>query len=258
MSRFGIVPTDVIRHPALTAQDKLVLVMLTTYADRLGWCWPSVATLATDCQLSERSVRYALKHLRELGVLVVKPNVGPDGEQTSNLYWVRGYDPETLQLEQGAPAQFAGEGLHEVHPNSTSKNSTSEHATTTTTTTTRRVDVENSGLTFAEPAAQQVYERLRRAHPNPAALDATLGAVRDGMTTGQPVALEAIGRALLELAGNGEGFNVSRLRGYIRGLERVPAAPTSAGGYKRRGGPVDEAAMVAKVDAILAERGVTL
>lgn len=112
-------------------------------------------------------------------------------------------------------------------------------------------------LQFDTPAAQNAYLAYRRAHRHPASFDALLGALRDGMTTGSPVALEAIGRALLELQGNGEGFNVARLRGYLRGLDRA-SSPPPASGYKRRGAAVDEAAMVAKVDAILAERGVTL
>lgn len=252
MSRFAIVPTEVLRHSALTAQDKLVLTMLSSYADTDGYCWPSVGALATDCALSDRAVRYALSHLHELGVIEIERRERENGSQTSNAYWVRGYDRGTLHMVQGGAAYSAGGPLHMVQAqNSTSKNRTNEQATTTTTSAREPL------LQFDTPAIQDAYQAYRNAHRHPAAFDATLGALRDGMTTGAPVSLDAIGRALLELRGNGEAFNVARLRGYLRGLDRA-SAPPSATGYKRRGGPVDEAAMVAKVDAILAERGVTL
>ena len=251
MSRFAIVPTEVLRHPALTPQDKLVLTVLSSYADTEGYCWPSVATLSADSGLSERSVQYALRHLQEVMVVEVQRYQREDGGQGSNSYWVRGFDRGTVQLVHQGGAQLAAPPPQEVHPNSTSKNRTS--TTTTTTTTTAREAV----LRFDTPDAQEAYLAYRRAHRHPAAFDATLRALHEGMTTGQAMPLEAIGRALTELQANGEGFNVSRLRGYLRGLDRAPAT-TTAGGYRRRGGPVDEAAMVAKVDAILAERGVTL
>jgi hypothetical protein len=251
MSRFAIVPTEVLRHPALTPQDKLVLTVLSSYADTDGYCWPSVATLSADSGLSERSVQYALRHLQEVMVVEVKRYQREDGGQGSNSYWVRGFDRGTVQLVHQGGAQLAGAPPQEVHPNSTSKNRTS--LTTTTTTTARE-----AALRFDTPDAQDAYEAYRRAHRHPGAFDSTLRALQEGMTSGQAMPLEAIGRALLELQANGEAFNVSRLRGYLRGLDRAPAAPTTAGGYKRRGGPVDEAAMTAKVDAILAERGVTL
>lgn len=252
MSRFAIVPTEVLRHPALTAQDKLVLAVLTSYADTEGYCWPSVGALATDCGLSERTVRYAIGHLHELGVIEVERRQRENGSQTSNAYWVCGYDRGTLHLVQGGAASGAGEGLHTVQAqNSTSKNRTIEQATTTTKTAREAV------LQFDTPAAQDAYLAYRRAHRHPAAFDATLTAMRDGMTTGQTVSMEAIGRALLELQGNGEQFNIARLRGYVRGLDREPLPPRVVPG-KRGGAVADKDAAVAQMEAILAQRGVKL
>jgi DNA-binding transcriptional regulator PaaX len=48
--------------------DKLVLVKLADYArDDGGNVYPSVATVARECWLSERSVRYALGRLLKAG-----------------------------------------------------------------------------------------------------------------------------------------------------------------------------------------------
>lgn len=211
MSRFAIIPTAWLRDPSLTSHDKLVLTILASYADANGYCWPSVATLAADAAVSERQVQYSLKALREAGALQVVPRTKPDGSGTSNGYWLLGYDKEGgVHMVHRGGAQGAPGGVHMVHPNNTSSNKTSEHATTTTTT---------SAFAFERPEHQAVYESLRRGARLPAAFDASLRTCLEPMTGGPAYTLEQVGTALLELAGNGEPFNVARLRGYLRRAE---------------------------------------
>jgi DNA-binding MarR family transcriptional regulator len=48
---------------------KVTLLAVANYADEEGKCWPSQERLALDTDLSERSVRDALKRLQEMGYL---------------------------------------------------------------------------------------------------------------------------------------------------------------------------------------------
>lgn len=209
MSRFAIVPTYWLETESLTPADRMVLVALSSFADEGGYCWPSVASLARRSGSSERTVQYSLKRLAELGAIRIEERTREEGGQTSNAYWLLGFDkePGVQPLHRGGAAIAPG-GVQPLHPNSTSKNRVTEHATTTT-----------AALTFADADQQQVYEQYRRAHHNPTAFDATLRGLTLAMG-GSPVTLEQVGAALLELAANNEPFNLSRLRGYLRGLTR--------------------------------------
>lgn len=56
---------------------KLVLITLAQYADwQTGICWPSAATLAADCECSERSIRYKLAYLEEQGIIGIEERPG--------------------------------------------------------------------------------------------------------------------------------------------------------------------------------------
>lgn len=80
-------------------------------------------------------------------------------------------------------------------------------------------------LRFENADQQAAYLGMRRASRNPAAFDATLRAILTGQTTGKPVDEAALGMALLELTANGEGFNASRVRGYLRKHEAAQQMP---------------------------------
>lgn len=216
MSRFAIVPTAWLRDPALTSSEKLVLAVLASYADEQGYCWPAIRTVARDSGLSERQVQYSLKRLKEIGALEIARRTDAEGASTSNGFWMLGYDRKVAggvqEVHQGG-AEAAPGGVHMVHPNSTSMNSTKGTATTTT-----------AAFAFNDPDQQRVYEAYRRGSRLPEAFDASLRTLLTPMTGGQPCTLEQLGAALLELAGNGEAFNLARLRGYVRKAEQGPAA----------------------------------
>jgi hypothetical protein len=235
VSRFAVIPTIWVRHQELTPTDKAVLLALATYADTDRYAYPSLSRLADDLALSVRTVRYSLRQLEEVGALRVERRTADNGDQLSNGYWVTGYDMmgEGRQwVAGGAAMDCRGPGTG-LPPNSTNQQ---DQLTDTTTTTTRAT------LVFEHESHQLAYEQLRRASRNPAAVDASLRAEIDGMTTGKPVPIAVIGQMLLDLAANGEPFNVARLRGYLRKQQSVSVRAEEAAmphAYGKRLAPTD-------------------
>jgi len=70
----------VLHHSAASGSDKLVLLGIANH-DGDGGAWPSVGTLARYANLSERSIRYSLKRLVEMGELEIDLQAGGN-EQT--------------------------------------------------------------------------------------------------------------------------------------------------------------------------------
>lgn len=68
------------------AGTKLVLVKLADMSNDDGICWPSQSTLALHCGLNERSIRYKLQLLGELGLIRVERRVDEKGVRQSNVY----------------------------------------------------------------------------------------------------------------------------------------------------------------------------
>lgn len=65
---------------------KVVLLVLANYADDCGRCWPSQVRIAYESEVSERSVRRALKKLESLGLLSRLPRRNPAGEVVTTAY----------------------------------------------------------------------------------------------------------------------------------------------------------------------------
>jgi uncharacterized phage protein (TIGR02220 family) len=64
---------------------KLVLLLLADRANDKGVCWPSMQTIAEDCELSDRAVRNNIRQLEEIGLLTTERR--KDGDtQLSNMY----------------------------------------------------------------------------------------------------------------------------------------------------------------------------
>ncbi len=62
-----------------------ILIHLADRADKTGFCWPSYATIAEDCNCSRRSVMRHIKTLVENGLITSEDRVFR-GHQTSNGY----------------------------------------------------------------------------------------------------------------------------------------------------------------------------
>lgn len=117
---------------------KLVLIALADRANDDGTCYPSLDTLAQDCETSISTVQRKLKFLEKLG-LIQKINRTKDGMKTSNLYRLpnapQGYNvankdrsQRPIDRSQGPNDRSQGpEGMVTVTnktPNETPKNNT--------------------------------------------------------------------------------------------------------------------------------------
>lgn len=64
---------------------KAVLLLLADHADDKGRAWPSQSTVATILEMSERTVRGAIKDLTEAGILVRKARWRDDGTRGTDI-----------------------------------------------------------------------------------------------------------------------------------------------------------------------------
>ncbi len=61
--RFGIVSRSIITDPELSIQAKCLYSALACYANKERLCFPSIATLANDLNVSPRTIK---RHVKEL------------------------------------------------------------------------------------------------------------------------------------------------------------------------------------------------
>lgn len=87
---------EAVRALTLSSTDKLVLLVLASYADiDHGRCWPSIATLCQGTGLAKRAVNNSLKRLKEAGHVEVIHR-----HRHSNIFTVHHVHP----------------GVHHMHP----------------------------------------------------------------------------------------------------------------------------------------------
>lgn len=78
----------VIDHSQHKLGNLVVLLMVANHARSDGTgAWPSLSTLARECRMSERGVRYCLRILEKSGELLTNRGAGPHG---CNLYSLPG------------------------------------------------------------------------------------------------------------------------------------------------------------------------
>jgi GntR family transcriptional regulator len=84
------------------------LVCLLGYADKDGYCYPSVRTIARDLSRTRSTIRHHLNALVELGVITRDPMPRKDGSRGSNRYCVarlRCVSPDLRTPDSPAPAE---------------------------------------------------------------------------------------------------------------------------------------------------------
>lgn len=134
----------VLEHEHTTeGTERLVLIALANRAGEADECWPAMATVAREANVSERTAQRAIAKLCELGLLVKHPNGAPDvghrkrdPRYRPNLYvLVRGVTPVTPQADLGVTRGAArgdtgrAQGVTSVSPESSIEPS-SEPSTT--------------------------------------------------------------------------------------------------------------------------------
>lgn len=93
---------------------KLVLIKLADNASDTGECWPAVATIAYECEISSRSVQTHIRQLVKDGFVRVEERRDANGVNRSNIYHLtfnhEGENPAPYQKQ--TPAQGEGAAPH--------------------------------------------------------------------------------------------------------------------------------------------------
>jgi hypothetical protein len=83
-SRFGIVYAEHIDADISDAAFRLY-ARLSSYADRDGYCWPSVTRLAEQSGVQPRQIRKLLSELAQAGLIIREEQYRKDGSQCSSV-----------------------------------------------------------------------------------------------------------------------------------------------------------------------------
>lgn len=136
-SGWSVLPNWVIRDDILHGNEKWVYIALLNRANSEGTCYPSVARIAKDVNISRQTVRSVLKRLEDLGMIQIieRFKEGSSSERDSNLYyipvWLKGQhinlgrqiQNQGRQIEnQGVGKSRTGGGQNAVHEEDTFKN----------------------------------------------------------------------------------------------------------------------------------------
>lgn len=226
MARLCILPARVLHDEAMTYKQLRALMAVGYFANRSnGGVWASNQTMAETAGLDERDLRRCLADLEARGYIRRTRRFSDDGGSHTSLVDLV---LDEVGVQSGAPREGritpGGEGRKapgEVGRSAPPKDTEERQQTASTSPTTT-----GTAVTFQNPDIQQAYLAHRRASRHPSAFDAALRAILTGMTTGKPVAEEVLGLALMDMAANGEAFNASRIRGYIRKHEAAQLAPS--------------------------------
>lgn len=91
---FSHLDIQVMQHKDLSFYAKGIYALLTTYMDIRTRSWSvKVKTLAETARLSERQVRYALKELKDMGIITSEA-VYKDGHQKASVYTLIGHNAQ--------------------------------------------------------------------------------------------------------------------------------------------------------------------
>jgi DNA-binding transcriptional ArsR family regulator len=88
---------------------RFVAYMLANYADEEGSCYPTIAMLAADTDLADRTVRSAIKRLTDLGLVAVVRQRNGDGTLGRNRYRLA-LDETGPKADAPAAKSAGGEG----------------------------------------------------------------------------------------------------------------------------------------------------
>jgi Helix-turn-helix domain len=101
-ARFAIVPTIALEDERISHACLRILCVLCTFADKRGWCWPSLTTLAEKSRIARNDVTLHLKKLEAFGY-IQRYRRGQNGRQLSNGYLVRFDFPPDSEFSQVGP-----------------------------------------------------------------------------------------------------------------------------------------------------------
>ena len=91
---------EAIYAACLTKRATLVIFYLINRANQELTCFPSVGTIARECNMSTRTVQRALNDLEEAGFLERESRFHERGGQKSNLFSIRSKMISTVEIEE--------------------------------------------------------------------------------------------------------------------------------------------------------------
>lgn len=100
MSGFGITPSEV--YAIKNAYALATYSVLAKHANAAGECWPSVETIAEGIGATPPTVRKALKHLADAGILTVIPRTA-NGMDQANAYRLHFHNSANRRVETTFP-----------------------------------------------------------------------------------------------------------------------------------------------------------
>ncbi|MAO22113.1 MAG: hypothetical protein CMJ25_15300 [Phycisphaerae bacterium] len=106
----------------LKPATKIVLIYLSDRHNPDYGCFPSVARLAVDCEMSERSVHYHIDELERRGLVSRRQRTKANGIKTSNDYTLHMSENPDLQNLQNGTAKSAVSDLQNLQSNLVSNN----------------------------------------------------------------------------------------------------------------------------------------
>ena len=84
---FTQIPNVILRSPLLKPNEKLVYIVILSYAWSDDRTWPGVRRLADDVGLSKSTVSNVLQRLREVGLIDIVS--GKENGHQTNIYIIR-------------------------------------------------------------------------------------------------------------------------------------------------------------------------
>ena len=79
---------DAIYGSGMSQRAILVYMYLCARANRKGECYPSIKTIARDLELSDSTVKRAIKELKQKDFIQIENRTRSNGGKSSNLYTV--------------------------------------------------------------------------------------------------------------------------------------------------------------------------
>lgn len=92
----SVIVRKIMNERHVPSSARMVAIVLAMYADKSGRCWPSIKTICDDSGLGERAVSYAIKFLKEDGILDVQKSKSGNIYQFSNRI-ICGTDPQNMR-----------------------------------------------------------------------------------------------------------------------------------------------------------------
>lgn len=109
--QLSIIPARAVYDREMPKGALLTLNAIGMFANRNGWCYPSLRALAEACGVSRSTISRHIKWLEKHGYLRVVPQRNPDGSRAPNRIQIIYDAPENQQTDEAEKAQEVEGGV---------------------------------------------------------------------------------------------------------------------------------------------------